>query len=138
MSHSEKVSGGRAARGVSGRLAALQMDFEAYRAKTPDIYNRRFPSTLHERVLSALDEGVSPDDLMFACRLTRSQLESWQRKYQKPPTRREVAQPPPARVLNVVEDHPPEQVALTADGIEIRIGRWHLQLRLDQASPNRG
>lgn len=137
MSQSDKASRGRATR-VSERLAELQMDFEAYREKTPNIYSRRFPRALHESVVAALDEGVSPGDMMVACRLTRSQLEGWQRKYQKAPARREESQPPPARVLNVVDDHPPEQVAVTADEIEIRIGRWQLQLRLGQAYPCRG
>jgi hypothetical protein len=137
MSQSERASEGRATR-VSERLAELRMGFEAYRAKAPNIYSRRFPRALHESVLSALDEGVSPEDIMVACRLTRSQLDCWQRKYQKAPARGAEIHSPLTRVLNVVDDQLPEQIGVTAEGIEIRIGRWQLQLRLEQASPSRG
>lgn len=138
MGHSGKTGGARITR-VSERLSELRMDFEAYRAKTPNIYSRRFPSKLRMDVLAALDEGVPLKELMVACRLTGTQIDCWKGKYQKPTSPRVADRTSLARVLNVVEHpHPPRQETEAAEQIEIRIGRWQLQLRLDPTNPSLG
>ena len=133
MSRPKKGSGEQAA-GVSERVAELRREFEAYRASTPVACRRRFPTELKEKVLTALDEEISLKAICAACRITTFQIYCWQED-RGLPRRQETEPAAQAQVLKVVPQRSAPSVGVSVDGIEIRIGRWHLQLRLDQTTP---
>lgn len=120
----------------SRRLAELERAFAAYRALSPIAARRRYPRELRQRVLSALDEGVPVRDLLFACRITAAHIRRWQGG-------REVSKGVPsgkaesARVFSVAPDPPTVAKPGPSEAIEICVGRWRLELRLDSGSANR-
>jgi hypothetical protein len=113
------------------KLEHLRREFKAYRETVPNIYARRIPQDLREAVLVALQEGVAPESIKSACKISLQQIELWKRTYRAPPIRQ--GDGSPARVLRVVDHPQPRQTTRMEEGIELRIGPWHLQLRLDQA-----
>ena len=136
MSRTKRVIRERST-GVSERLAELQKEFETHRANTPVACGRRYPLELQQKVLAALEGEIPRKAIMSACRITTNHIHRWQGGHGLA-KQRGIARTAPARVFNVVQHHPEERLRVEGEEIEIRIGRWQLQLRLDQASPDRG
>ena len=113
------------------RLDELQREFEAYRSDVPEPYSRRFPLELKKKVLAAIESEIPLRAILKACRITTGQVRLWQENIGT--VRSRVTQTPvPAQILDVVEK--PDNDLVSADEcIEIRIGRWQVRLRLEQA-----
>lgn len=112
----------------SKRLQQLAAAFDAYRRGNP---GRRFPRGLRGQVIAAIDAGASASAVSRACRLSWSQITSWQRAAARSarvaPTASAAVAPRP-RVLSVVDAGTREDTTLDGD-IELRIGRWRVSLR---------
>jgi hypothetical protein len=109
------------------RLERLAAAFDAYRRANP---GGRFPAGLRVQVVSAIDAGVSAGAVGRACRLSWSQLRSWQQAAAgggrvAAPARLDAVVSP--RVLSVVDG--PREALLEGDDIELRVGRWWVSLR---------
>ena len=136
MSHTRKVRG-EDITGVFERLAELAKEFASYRESTPVACRRRYPPELRSKVLAALDEGIPCKVILTACRITPLQLQRWKEE-QGLPQLWDKGQTAPVRVFNIIPNPADQPVTIPSEVIEIRIGGWQLQLRLNRASPNRG
>jgi hypothetical protein len=82
------------------------------------------------QVVSAIDAGVCASAVGRACRLSWSQLRSWQQAAAGGGAVAALARTDavmPARVLSVVDG--PQEALLEGDDIELRIGQWRVSLR---------
>ena len=111
----------------SKRLQQLGAAFDACRRGSP---GRRFPRGLRAQVAAAIDAGASASAVSRACKLSWSQITSWQaaeRSARVAPSASEAAAASP-RVLSVVDAGAREDTTLDGD-IELRIGHWRVSLR---------
>lgn len=136
MSSTQKNKG-EEPKGVLESLTDLQKEFEAFRASTPVACKRRFPAELKAKVLNALNEKIPMEAIISACRITPTQIDHWRCIGEHFSRGREVGQGVRAQVLDVVPHQPEKPVSEATEAVEIRLGRWLLQLRLDQASLRR-
>ena len=123
-----RKSGPHSTAAQSKRLLQLASAFDAYRRGNP---RRRFPRGLRGQVIAAIDAGASASAVSRACKLSWSQITSWQQASARstlvaPSTSAaEVTRP---RVLSVVDAGTREDMMLDSD-IELRIGHWRVSLR---------
>jgi len=122
----------------SEKLNKLQREFEEYRASVPVVGSRRFPPELKKKVLDAVEEKVPLKAIYKACQITSTQVRHWQKEVGlKRPGVKEAKVP--AKILDVVPNQPiQKEVGHDGDKLEIRIGRWNLQVRLEQADSCNG
>lgn len=120
-------SGPRSTAAHSKRLEQLADAFDAYRRGNP---GRRFPRGLRGQVIAAIDAGASASAVSRACKLSWSQITSWQQasaRSARAPSASAAAVARP-RVLSVVDAGTRADVMLDGD-IELRIGHWRVSLR---------
>jgi len=117
----------------TARLEELKGAFAAYRARFPNASTRRYPRDLRRKVLLALDAGLPTGDVLSACRITNAHLRRWQGEQDREKAEG-IVEAEPARVFEVAPNPAPELAGSGPESIEIRIGRWSLELRLEQSS----
>lgn len=121
-------SGPRLATAHGKRLQRLAAAFDVHRRGHP---RRRFPRGLRGQVVAAIEAGVSASAVSRACRLSWSQITSWQQESARSARvaasagAAAVARP---RVLSVV-DAGTRQDEIHDGDLELRIGHWRLSVR---------